>query len=495
MSSISVREYDSEPSKTLGNEGPFSGVEYTIDLTSGAIDSPPPCRQWAGVREFFAAPRRLFVSLFLPIGYPASVGEGYLRYQVYDSIQGLCSYLRGVVSTSAVLVAAGVGDAEATAASAAATWALRDGMGMVGGLLFAYVAAHWFDAAVKEFRLFADVINDVGLTLDMLVPLARQDRALYVASVATACKAMCGVAAGATKGSITHHFAIRGNMADLTAKESTQETLVSLLGMVGGLCLARYLHWLEDRGCVRSSAGQKAEPCHASKTVACVSWAIFAFLTIVHVWANYQAVALLRLRTLNRGRSEVAFREIIDHCAGCCVRSLAKEKVSARGDPKQARNAEVVTLVGRIPPPERVSESLVVSAWKLFRPGIGLGVRLRDAVRGVAAAQAATTLDTDKKYAVFLSRHGSVNVTLAVGAAEIDKLLSLLHALLITNVLNQGKFDDEDVLSVTHKCMDEISEHLRLQTLADLGWDCHRMHLGHGSWRIEVNDPKHLKMS
>ena len=51
--------------------------------------------------------------------YPNSVREGYLEYQIYDSLQGLCSYLRGVVSTSAVLTAAGVGDSEATAMSAA----------------------------------------------------------------------------------------------------------------------------------------------------------------------------------------------------------------------------------------------------------------------------------------------------------------------------------------------------------------------------------------
>jgi len=57
--------------------------------------------------------------LFLPIGYPNSVSEGYLQYQFYDSLQGLCSYLRSVVCTSAVLTAVGVGDAEASAISAA----------------------------------------------------------------------------------------------------------------------------------------------------------------------------------------------------------------------------------------------------------------------------------------------------------------------------------------------------------------------------------------
>ncbi len=42
-----------------------------------------------------------------------------MQYQIYDSIQGLSSYLRGVVSTSAVLQVAGVGSSKADALSAA----------------------------------------------------------------------------------------------------------------------------------------------------------------------------------------------------------------------------------------------------------------------------------------------------------------------------------------------------------------------------------------
>jgi hypothetical protein len=67
---------------------------------------------WARVQQFG-------YDLFLPIGYPDSVGPNYLEYQLYDSLQGLCSYLRGVVTTSAVLKAAGVGEAQAKATSAA----------------------------------------------------------------------------------------------------------------------------------------------------------------------------------------------------------------------------------------------------------------------------------------------------------------------------------------------------------------------------------------
>lgn len=81
--------------------------------------------------------KQLLKALFLPIDYPSSVAEGYLEYQFYDSMQGLCSYLRGVVSTSAVLSAAGVGNAEATAMSAA----------MVGWFIFHSTSI----AAVDEY--------------------------------------------------------------------------------------------------------------------------------------------------------------------------------------------------------------------------------------------------------------------------------------------------------------------------------------------------------
>ena len=48
-----------------------------------------------------------------------------------------------------------------------------------------------------------------GLTLDMISPLLPIDKIIYVSAVATVCKVMCGMAAGATKASITAHFAIR----------------------------------------------------------------------------------------------------------------------------------------------------------------------------------------------------------------------------------------------------------------------------------------------
>ncbi|CAN0585313.1 unnamed protein product [Laminaria digitata] len=47
-------------------------------------------------------------------------------------------------------------------------------------------------------------------------------------------QALCGVAAGCTKTSITAHFALKANMADKSAKENAQETAVNVCGMVRG---------------------------------------------------------------------------------------------------------------------------------------------------------------------------------------------------------------------------------------------------------------------
>ena len=44
-----------------------------------------------------------------PGGYPASVRPEYLRFQAYDTLQAACSYLRNILTTSAILRGAGVG--------------------------------------------------------------------------------------------------------------------------------------------------------------------------------------------------------------------------------------------------------------------------------------------------------------------------------------------------------------------------------------------------
>ena len=60
---------------------------------------------------------------------------------VWDSVQGLCSYIRGMLSSQAILRGIGVGNTSATAGSAVFHFFMRDFSGMLGGVLFAMLQA------------------------------------------------------------------------------------------------------------------------------------------------------------------------------------------------------------------------------------------------------------------------------------------------------------------------------------------------------------------
>lgn len=72
---------------------------------------------------------------------------------MWDCIQGMSSYLRSVLTTKSVLQGAGVGSAEATPLAAALIWVFRDGIGMIGSLVFAYAYSDCFEMYTKEWRL------------------------------------------------------------------------------------------------------------------------------------------------------------------------------------------------------------------------------------------------------------------------------------------------------------------------------------------------------
>ncbi len=47
--------------------------------------------------------KKLLRSVFLPVGWPGSVAPEYLRFQAWNVIQDLSTYLRGILATKAIL--------------------------------------------------------------------------------------------------------------------------------------------------------------------------------------------------------------------------------------------------------------------------------------------------------------------------------------------------------------------------------------------------------
>ena len=325
------------------------------------------------------------------------------------------------MSAKAVFEAAGVGNSEATALSAALSWALRDGTGMIGGLMYSYAASQYFDSHAKEFRLLlADVINDVALTLDMVAPWFGPDTSVWVLGLSTIGKTICGITAGATKGHITQHFAKDGgNVADLTAKESTQETLVSLLGMIGGVWVAKVL----DRYC--------------QKDLFFWTWLLFGILTAIHVWANYKAVSLLKLATLNPERTRVLFTEAIDIMTNELQQDMYTGSVTKSKSNKNS-SPELLKSISTLKSPKLIEESLLSSTWSLVFPSICVSRspnlnRLKD-----CSLYQENNEEMSLQYVIGYDAGTVVYVWLKVGATMEDELQSYVHALLLQKILSDS---------------------------------------------------------
>ena len=236
----------------------------------------------------------IFIKTFLPAGYPNSVRSEYLSYQFWDSLKGLCSYLRSVFSIQAILIGAGVGNSEASAIATTLAWVMKDGIGMLGSLLFAYLYSDTFEVNVKEWRLVADVLCNIALTFDMLLTFM-PDYFFEITSISSVCKSCCGLVAGATKARISAHFANKGHLADVTAKESTQETAVTLIGLVIGIFCTKYIS-ISPR----------------------ITWILFITLSFIHQYANYELVRVLVLDTYNPQRLYLIVKYILNKKTNGC---------------------------------------------------------------------------------------------------------------------------------------------------------------------------------
>ena len=429
---ITLREYRSQPhvASTPTRTYTLRGARVTIDppteltaASSTSLSSERPSSALAYARSFLS-------SLFLPVNYPHSVTADYLSFQVYDTVQASSSYLRGLLCTQAILAGIGVGSAAATPASATLNWITRDGVGMAGGMLFAWYGARSFGVNVKRWRLFADLINDIGLTLELLSPRF-PDLFLLLACIGTLCRALCGVAAGATRASLMSHFALHGNIADISAKEGIQETAVTLAGLVLGW---QAVDWLD--GDVR------------------LTWLVFAALTAVHVWANVRAMRCLVLTALDTQRAELCVRHFLAH----------RDTLT----PAQAAQRE----------------SLVWPLCAANSQPVQLGVRLPQSDRSVSRALRAA--ERVNQQFVLLRGDDAVRVVLREGASEQDVLSALFHARLYWDkeAGETAADDDADVLRETYD-EGEVMFELFAAGLLDAGWKSADVQLNAQPWRYD----------
>ncbi|KER29319.1 hypothetical protein T265_04061 [Opisthorchis viverrini] len=227
---------------------------------------------WRTIRYYIST--LTFKKIFLPKGYPNSVSPDYLEYQIWDTVQALASSVTGALAAQSVLIGVGVGDVKATILGASLSWMLKDGSGMIGKIVF-----------VGWQGLLADIINDCALFLELASSFF-PSVFTFIICVANLCKSVVSVAGGATRAAVTLHQALDNNVADVAAKDGSQETLSNLLALFFNLSVVYFVtgNWS-------------------------VIWTGFIILTFIHVYANYRAVQCLRLSTFNRNRFHIAVQQ------------------------------------------------------------------------------------------------------------------------------------------------------------------------------------------
>ncbi|KAI1375975.1 vitamin B6 photo-protection and homoeostasis-domain-containing protein [Hypoxylon crocopeplum] len=241
------------------------------------------------------------MGVFLPAGYPHTVTPDYTPYQIYDSFQAFFSTIAGLLSSRAVLQGFGVGDSGSSATAALLLTILQESTGRLATILFAHRYGLAIEPECKYYRFIADIVNDVALFLDIMSPALSTYPKIMALCGAGVLRALCGVSGGSAKASLSAHFAKNGNLAELNAKDNSQETVISLLGLLAGSILVQFVHSKE----------------------AVMAWMIV--LVGLHLWTNYKAVRSVQLRSLNKQRTCIVLDELIRS-----GRVLSPEQVAAR---------------------------------------------------------------------------------------------------------------------------------------------------------------------
>ncbi|WIA12039.1 hypothetical protein OEZ85_012118 [Tetradesmus obliquus] len=103
-------------------------------------------------------------TLYLPAGYPNTVTDDYLAYQLYTVPAHITGWLSISLTTSSLLKAVGInaGPVGATAAAAAIKWIIKDGIGAAGRLLVGGRLGLEFDDDPRRWRMTAEALTTAG---------------------------------------------------------------------------------------------------------------------------------------------------------------------------------------------------------------------------------------------------------------------------------------------------------------------------------------------
>ncbi|XP_020979470.1 protein root UVB sensitive 3 [Arachis ipaensis] len=435
-SAITLEEWNGSSTSKLSKT-------FTIQASSSSVSF-----KRSGAR-FTHLWRRLLQAL-VPEGFPSSVTADYVPFQIWDTLQGLSTYTRTMLSTQALLSAIGVGEKSATVIGATFQWFLRDLTGMLGGILFTFYQGSNLDSNAKMWRLVADLMNDLGMLMDLISPLfpsafviivclgsisrsfskfhhflKLKYRLVYDYVLVVSCRSLTSLFQISTMAAVYKTIA-RCSHNSSSFYEGSQETVATMIGMALGMLVARI------------TIGHPL-----------AIWVCFLSLTLFHMYANYQAVRCLALTSLNPERTTIHLQHFMK-----TGQVLSPEQVSAK---------------------EHVLP-LKLTVWSsknadLLYTKVHLGTRVSslDNMEIKEHLLSAASYYAKAKY-LLVERNGTVNVIVHKDSNAADVLKSFVHALILAMNVSESKSSHSDSQMWIDKHYDVF-----IHKLKSLGWKTERL--------------------
>jgi hypothetical protein len=192
-----------------------------------------------------------------------------------------------MIGSRAVWQGLGVGDSAASPTGAMLIQVIRECMGKLATIFFAHRMGTSIEAECKAYRLGSDILTETAMIIDCMSPWFPTQIRFLVLCISSILFSAAGVAGGASKSSLSGHFAKCNNLGELNAKDGSQETVISLAGMMTGTLIVSWL------------------------TTPFRTWAALLSLLALHFVLNRIGVRAVEMRSLNRQRANIAFSSFL----------------------------------------------------------------------------------------------------------------------------------------------------------------------------------------
>ncbi|WIA40997.1 hypothetical protein OEZ86_004639 [Tetradesmus obliquus] len=274
--------YQLQRTKGAANSAEFVAKRPSAGDSSSSVQQQPPPQSLllSLLQRPVRRVRKTLQATFLPAGYPTSVGSNYLSYTLWQAVTNFATTANGVLASTFLLYSVGLG-AGAIPTAGALNWVLKDGLGQLGTLLFGKAIAHNFDIHSKTWYFMSFLLLSTATGLEIATILAPSSF-LILGSTANMVKGLSWMAGGSTRSVFNLSFVRDNNIADITAKNTSQYIFASLFGTTAGVSICAYI-------------GQSAP----------LALLCFSGLAWTAIYSAYRTVKAIPLPTLNSTRLQL----------------------------------------------------------------------------------------------------------------------------------------------------------------------------------------------